>query len=290
MNNEIRRSNQMEPLLLDGTAYAKEVQAGLKVRADEIIKKSGVTPALATILVGDNPASVMYIRMKGNACKRVGINFLKIEMPGSSTTEDVLNEIKRLNESKAVSGILLQSPLPKQIDQQKCFNAIAFEKDADGVNVSSFGAMTMGLPGFKPATPYAIMCVLERYNIQIAGKKAVVIGRSPILGKPVSMLLLNADATVTICHSKTQDLPDIVRQADIIVAALGKPLFVKADWVKEGAVLVDAGYNEGNVGDIDLENCIPKSSAYTPVPGGIGPVTIIKLIEQTISAAERQLL
>jgi len=279
-----------KPLILDGKVLAAEIQAGLQKRAAAIIEKTGITPVLATILVGDNPASVTYVRMKGNACERVGIKSLKVVLPESTTTEELLAEIDKLNNDKNVSGILLQHPVPGQIDEQKCFNAIAFEKDTDGVNISSFGAMSMQLDSFASATPLAIMAILKRYDIPIAGKRAVVIGRSPILGKPVAMLLLNADATVTICHSKTQELPDIVRTADIIVAAVGRPRFVKADWVKEGAVIIDAGYNEGNVGDVDLENAAPKSSAYTPVPGGVGPVTIIKLIEQTIISAERMYL
>ena len=227
-------------IIMDGKLLASEIRTDLKKRSAAIIKKTGVRPVLATILVGDNPASVMYVKMKGNACARVGIDSLKVVLPENTTTEELLAEIEKLNNDKNVSGILLQHPVPPQIDEQKCFNAIAFEKDADGVNISSFGAMTMQLDGFKSATPLAIMAILERYNIPVAGKRAVVIGRSPILGKPVSMLLLNADATVTICHSKTQNLPDIVQTADIVVAAVGRPLFVKADWVKEGAVLIDA--------------------------------------------------
>jgi len=277
----------MEPLIIDGKILAKEVQESLKERVAKIVEKTGAAPILATILVGDFGPSITYVKMKGNACVRVGVQPLKIEMAETSTTEDVVNEIKRLNEDKQVAGILLQHPVPAHIDEQKCFNTIAFEKDVDGVNVSSFGAMTMGIESFKPATPYAIMSLLERYNIEISGKNAVVIGRSPILGKPVAMLLLNADATVTICHSRTKNLPDIVKTADIVVAAVGRPLFVKAEWLKPDVVIVDAGYNEGNVGDVDLENCEPISSAYTPVPGGVGPVTIIKLIEQTVISAER---
>ena len=279
-----------EPLVLDGKLLAKEIEADLLVRSQRIIEKTGVTPVLATILVGDFGPSVMYIKMKGWACKRAGIKSRKINMHEESTTEDVLNKIQELNENPSVFGILLQHPVPSHIDEQACFNAISLEKDADGVNTGSFGLMSMGMAGLKPATPYAIMSILKRYNIETAGKDVVVIGRSPILGKPVAMLLLNADATVTVCHSKTQGLPEIVKRADIIVAAVGRPRFVQAEWVKEGAVLIDAGYNVGAVGDMDLENCAPKSSAYTPVPGGVGPVTIAKLIEQTVEAAEQKLM
>lgn len=277
-----------EPFIMDGRILAKEIEAGLTVRVKRIIEKTDRVPVLATILVGENPASVTYVRMKGNACSRVGINSLRVELPGSTTTEQLLAKIEELNADEKVCGILLQHPVPDQIDEQRCFNAIAMDKDTDGVNTSSFGAMTMKLSAFKSATPLSIMALLSRYNIELAGKEVVVVGRSPILGKPVAMLLLNADATVTICHSRTKNLPEIIRRADIVVAAVGRAKFIQADWVKEGAVLVDAGYNEGNVGDIDLENAAGKSRAYTPVPGGVGPVTIAKLIEQTVESAERK--
>jgi methylenetetrahydrofolate dehydrogenase (NADP+)/methenyltetrahydrofolate cyclohydrolase len=279
-----------EPLILDGKLLSKEIEADLLRRSKLIIEKTGITPVLATVLVGEYPPSVMYIKMKGWACKRAGIKSHKINMSEESTTQDVLDKINELNNDPSVFGILLQSPLPAQVDQQACFNAIALEKDVDGVNTASFGAMTMGLPCLKPATPYGIMTLIERYNIQTAGKEVVVIGRSAILGKPVAMLLLNADATVTICHSKTKNLPEIVKRADIVVAALGRPKFIQADWVKDGAVLIDAGYNEGAIGDIDLETSAPKSFAYTPVPGGVGPMTIATLIMQTVEAAERKLM
>lgn len=278
----------MAPMILDGKSLAKEIEVQLYNRVKAIIEKTGVTPVLATILVGNDPSSVTYVRMKGNACRRVGIEPLKMEMPENSNTDDIMNKIYELNKDERVFGILLQHPVPQHIDEQKCFNTIDISKDTDGVNTNSFGAMAMQLDAFKSATPLAIMSIIEHYKIDLEGKNAVVIGRSPILGKPISMLLLNANATVTICHSKTQDLPEIVRRADIVVAAVGKARFVKSDWIKEGAVLIDAGYNEGNVGDIDLENALQKSSAYSPVPGGVGPVTIIKLIEQTIEAAEKK--
>ncbi|MBQ2661608.1 MAG: bifunctional 5,10-methylene-tetrahydrofolate dehydrogenase/5,10-methylene-tetrahydrofolate cyclohydrolase [Clostridia bacterium] len=276
------------PFILDGKALAKEIEADLSVRVAALVEKTGTAPTLATILVGGDPASVTYVRMKGNACRRVGITPLKIEMPEETTTEELLKQIDALNADENVCGILLQHPVPSQIDEQACFNRIAPDKDVDGVNITTFGAMTMKLPSFFSATPFSIVSILKRYNIEISGKDVVVIGRSPILGKPVSMMLLNENATVTICHTKTKDLPEKVRRADIVVAAVGRPKFIQADWIKEGAVLVDAGYNEGNVGDIDLENAAPKSSAYTPVPGGVGPVTIAKLIEQTVISAERK--
>jgi len=274
-------------MILDGKTYAKEVEADLQTRVARIIDKTGRKPVLATIIVGEDPASVTYVRMKGNACARVGMDSLKVELPASTTTGELVAEIERLNADPDVSGILLQHPVPAQIDEQLCFNTISLLKDVDGVNTASFGAMTMGLPAFNSATPLAILSLLKRYGIELAGREAVVIGRSPILGKPAAMMLLNENATVTVCHSRTRDLPGVVRRADIVVAALGKSKFVQADWIKQGAVLVDAGYHPDKSGDIDLDNAIARSSAYTPVPGGVGPVTIVKLMEQTVMAAER---
>ncbi len=278
----------MGSLILDGKSLSIKIENELKERVSKLVEKTGVTPILATIIVGGDPASVTYVRMKGNACKRVGIEPLKVELPEETTTEELLEEINKLNADDRVCGILLQHPVPKQIDEQKCFNTISVEKDVDGVNVASFGAVTMGMDGYRAATPCGIIRLLKEYNIEMRGKRAVVIGRSPILGKPVAMLLLNEDATVTICHSRTQNLPDIVKTADILVAAVGRPEFVKAEWIKEGVVLVDAGYNKGTIGDIDLINCAPKSSAYTPVPGGVGTMTIAMLMSQTVDSAEKK--
>ncbi len=276
-----------EPLILNGKALATEIEAELSVRVQKLVEKTGRTPVLATILVGDNPASVTYVTMKGKACRRVGLEPRRVEMPAETTTEELLAQIDALNQDPDVCGILLQHPVPRHIDEARCFNAIAPVKDVDGVNVASFGAVTMKQEGYRSATPGGIIRILKHYGVALAGKEVVVIGRSPILGKPVAMLLLNEDATVTIAHSKTENLPEIVRRADVVVAAVGKPRFVQADWVKEGAALVDAGYNAGNVGDIDLENCIPKCAAYTPVPGGVGPMTICTLMEQSVQAAEK---
>ncbi len=275
------------PIVLDGKILARQIEEELKVRVQKLIQKSGKTPILATILVGDNPSSITYVKMKSNACNRVGIESLKIELSQSTTTEELITKIKEMNANDLVNGILLQHPVPKQIDEQKCFSKIDIRKDVDGVNTWTFGRMAMQLDSYKSATPYAIMRLLKHYNIEIEGKEVVVVGRSPILGKPIAMMLLNENATVTICHSKTRDLPKITRNADIIIGAVGIPKFIQADWVKDGVVLVDAGYNAGNVGDIDLENAIIKCSAYTPVPGGVGPMTIMSLIEQTIESCEK---
>lgn len=276
-----------DPIILDGKSLAGKIEAELKARAQGIIERTGRVPMLATILVGEDPASVTYVRMKGNACERVGIKSLKVELPGETTTEELVANIRELNDNPDVTGILLQHPVPSHIDEQKCFNTISLEKDVDGVNTWSFGNMAMQLDSFVSATPLGIMSIIKHYQIEVEGKEAVVVGRSPILGKPVAMLLLNENATVTICHSRTRNLPEVIKRADIVVAAVGKPKFIQGDWVKEGAVLIDAGYNPGNIGDIDLDRAAPKSSAYTPVPGGVGPMTITSLISQAIEAAEK---
>ena len=279
-----------EPLILDGKKLAKSIEESLKPRVVTIIKKSqGRIPILATILVGDDPASATYVRMKGNACQRVGMESKKVELSQSTTTEELLDEIRKLNKDPDVHGILLQHPVPEQIDERACFDAIDLQKDVDGVTSLGFGRMAMGEFAFGSATPTGIMKILDHYDIPIKGKRAVIVGRSPILGKPLAMMLLNRHATVTICHSRTIDLPDVVREGDIVAGAVGKPKFIKADWIKEGSVIIDAGYNPGGLGDVDLENAAQRSSAYTPVPGGVGPMTIASLISQTVEAAERQL-
>jgi len=277
----------MSGIVLDGKALAKQMEADLAIRVQKIKDKSnGKTPILATLLVGDDPASATYVKMKGNACKRVGMESLRIVLPQTTTTDELLAEIEKLNASPDVHGILLQHPVPSQIDERRCFNSICVDKDVDGVTTLGFGRMAMGEPAYGSATPAGIMRLLRYYEIPLAGRHAVVVGRSPILGKPVAMMLLNANATVTICHSKTQGLPEMVHQADIVVGAVGKPEFIRGEWVKEGAVVVDAGYHPGNIGDVELSAVIDKCAAYTPVPGGVGPMTIATLIAQTVEAAE----
>lgn len=274
-------------LELNGKVIAKEYEEKMKVRVNDVVSKLGFSPVLATILVGDDPASVTYVNMKAKACQRVGLQSRIIRLDSSIQTEDLLKVINELNEDNEVCGILLQHPVPKHIDERLCFDAISVEKDVDGVNSLSFGKMVMGGKAYVSATPYGIIRILKYYGIELAGKHAVVVGRSAILGKPVAMLLLNENCTVTICHSKTKNLPDIVRLADIVVGAVGKARFIEKSWIKPGAVLIDAGYNEGNVGDIDLTNCVDICSAYTPVPGGVGPMTINSLILQTVESAEK---
>jgi methylenetetrahydrofolate dehydrogenase (NADP+)/methenyltetrahydrofolate cyclohydrolase len=277
----------MTGTILDGKALAKQIEQELADRVERIKAKSNATPILATILVGEDPASATYVRMKGNACKRVGMDSEKVLLPESTTTDELLAEIDKLNENPNVHGILLQHPVPSQIDERCCFDRISIEKDVDGVTTHGFGRMTMNEPAYGSATPAGIMRLLAHYNIPIEGKHAVVVGRSPILGKPMAMMLLNENATVTICHSRTQDLPEIVGQADIVVGAVGKPEFIKGAWIKEGAVVVDAGYHPGGIGDVELSAVADKCSAYTPVPGGVGPMTIATLIAQTVEAAEK---
>lgn len=277
----------MSVIVLDGKALAEEIEAELAVRVEKLKKNhSGKPPILATILVGEDPASATYVRMKGNACTRVGMDSLKIELPQSTTTEELLSEIDKLNANPEVHGILLQHPVPKQIDERSCFDRINLEKDVDGVTSLGFGRMAMNEPAFGAATPTGIMKLLGHYNLDIEGKEAVVVGRSPILGKPLAMMLLNANATVTICHSRTKDLPEVVGRADIVVGALGKPEFIKGAWIKKGTIVIDAGYHPGGIGDIELSAVIDKCHAYTPVPGGVGPMTIASLIAQTVEAAE----
>jgi methylenetetrahydrofolate dehydrogenase (NADP+)/methenyltetrahydrofolate cyclohydrolase len=280
----------MSGIILDGKALSQQLESELAVRVQKIKDKTnGKTPILATILVGDDPSSTTYVRMKGNACKRVGMESLKVILPQTTTTDELLAEIDKLNANPDVRGILLQHPVPKQIDERRCFDRINIEKDVDGVTALGFGRMSMNEPAYGSATPAGIMRILRYYKIPIEGNHAVVVGRSPILGKPIAMMLMNANATVTVCHSKTQGLPDIVHSADIIVGAVGKPEFIKGSWIKDGAIVVDAGYHPGNVGDIELPAVIDRCYAYTPVPGGVGPMTIATLIAQAVEAAEKSI-
>jgi methylenetetrahydrofolate dehydrogenase (NADP+)/methenyltetrahydrofolate cyclohydrolase len=299
----------MGPIVLDGKALASDMEDDLRRRVEKLAAaagseaaaggeaasdgadaaaggKAGKVPVLATILVGSDPSSKIYVTMKGNACRRIGLGTRKVELPEDTTTEALLSVIDGLNSDESIFGILLQHPVPRQIDERACFDRIARWKDVDGVTASGFGAMALGEEAFVSATPGGIMKLLSRYGIPLEGRRAVVVGRSAILGKPVAMLLLNQNATVTICHSKTADLERIVGEADIVVAAVGKPNFVKASWIKEGAVLVDAGYHPGGVGDVEKE-AYAKTSAYTPVPGGVGPMTIATLMCQTVESAEK---
>ncbi|KMQ50830.1 Methylenetetrahydrofolate dehydrogenase (NADP+) [Chitinispirillum alkaliphilum] len=273
-------------LILDGKALAKSMEKEISQRVASHREKTGITPVLATILVGNDPASATYVKMKGNACARVTMESKRVELPENTTTSELLDVIRSLNKDPSVHGILLQHPVPSQIDEREAFDSIDLKKDVDGVTCLGFGRMSMGESAYGSATPAGIMKLLDHYNIALEGKSAVVVGRSPILGKPMAMMLLNRNATVTICHSRTKDLSEIIKRADLVVGAVGKPKFIKGDWIKEGAVVIDAGYHPGGVGDVDLETAAPRSSAYTPVPGGVGPMTISTLISQTMDSAE----
>ncbi|UNK16468.1 bifunctional 5,10-methylene-tetrahydrofolate dehydrogenase/5,10-methylene-tetrahydrofolate cyclohydrolase [Paenibacillus sp. N3/727] len=277
-----------ETLILDGNQVANSIKEALKERVEKLVQE-GTTPCLATVLVGDDPASETYVRMKGNACKRLGIDSKRVVLDQMTSTEQLIHVIKELNNDPSVHGILLQHPVPHHIDERAAFEAISIEKDVDGVTMLGFAQNAFGQALFPSCTPAAIMAIMDAYHIPIEGKHAVVVGRSPILGKPVSMMLLNRNATVTICHSRTQNLDQLVSQGDIVVAAVGKPNFIQGDWIKPGAVIMDAGYNEGNIGDCDYEACFPHASAITPVPGGVGPVTIATLLKHTVDAAERSM-
>ncbi|MEE4659960.1 MAG: bifunctional methylenetetrahydrofolate dehydrogenase/methenyltetrahydrofolate cyclohydrolase FolD [Halieaceae bacterium] len=278
----------MAATVLDGKQLAADTEQELATRVASIKQRSGGrTPILATILVGEDPASATYVRMKGNACRRIGMESVAIELPADTSTETLLETITSLNEDPNVHGILLQHPVPAQIDERRCFDAIALHKDVDGVTCLGFGRMAMGEPAYGCATPQGIMRILAHYQIPIEGRHAVVVGRSPILGKPMAMMLLEKNATVTICHSRTQDLPALVKQADILVGAVGKPEFIRGEWIKDGAVVIDAGYHPGGVGDIELAAVVDRASAYTPVPGGVGPMTINTLIYQCVASGEK---
>lgn len=277
--------------ILDGKTLAKSVEGELSARVETLKQKTGRTPILATILVGDDPASATYVRMKGNACKRVGMDSIRVEMPEHTTTDELLAKIDELNANPDVHGILLQHPVPEQIDERACFDRISLAKDVDGVTCLGFGRMSMGEPAYGSCTPQGIMHLLNEYGVELQGKHAVVVGRSAILGKPMAMMLLNANCTVTICHSRTQNLAEHVARADIVVGAVGVPELIKKDWIKSGAIVVDAGFHptdEGGCGDIELDGIEAIASAYTPVPGGVGPMTINTLIRQTVEAAEKE--
>lgn len=276
---------------LCGTTLATQIRLNSMKRVQELYLQNKRLPLLVTIQIGNDPASTTYVNMKIKECTRVGMLSRKLAFPNTEilTTEDVVTTIKALNADDEVDGILLQHPVPAYIDERACFDAIDISKDVDGVTTAGFGKLAMGGAAYASATPAGIMAILHHYNIGIEGKHAVVVGRSPILGKPMAAMLLNENATVTICHSKTVHLPMFVQQADIVIGAVGKPEFIKGEWIRDGAVVIDAGYHPGlKTGDIELSAIIGRCSAYTPVPGGVGPVTIAMLIQHTITAAEKK--
>jgi methylenetetrahydrofolate dehydrogenase (NADP+)/methenyltetrahydrofolate cyclohydrolase len=276
----------MSALKLDGKNLSAISENSIKNRVGELSKKN-INPTLATILVGNDPASETYVKMKRNTCARVGMKSIAVELSETTTTEELLNKIQELNNDKNVHGILLQHPVPSQIDERKCFDAIDVNKDVDGVTCLGFGNMSMGIDAYGSCTPAGIIRLIEHYKLDVQGLNAVVVGRSPILGKPMAMMLLNLNATVTICHSRTQNIDTIIKNADLIVGAVGIPKFIKSSWIKKGAIVIDAGYHPEKCGDIDLDGIEDIASAFTPVPGGVGPMTINTLILQTLQSAEK---
>ena len=277
--------------LLDGKKVSQKVKDELKIEVNEL-KKSGINPRLAVIMVGDNSASQIYVRNKSKVCDYIGIEFEEYILSEETKQEELLQLIDKLNNKKEVNGILLQSPIPKHLDINEAFRKISPEKDVDGFHPVNVGKLALGQDTFISCTPYGIIKILEDYDINIEGKNAVVIGRSNIVGKPMSQCLLNKNATVTICHSKTKNLSDITKKADILVAAIGKPNFVTEDMVKPGAVIIDVGINrmeDGKLkGDVDFEEVSKKASYITPVPGGVGPMTIAMLMTNLVKAAKMQ--
>jgi methylenetetrahydrofolate dehydrogenase (NADP+)/methenyltetrahydrofolate cyclohydrolase len=271
--------------LMDGAGLAKQILSDSAASAAALTARTGSAPCLATVLVGEDPASVAYVKMKRRRCAEVGIESRHVALPADISTEELVYQLTALSEDPGVHGILLQHPVGPHIDERAAFEAIAPGKDVDGVTMHSFAAMSFGEPGFVSCTPGGIMRLLDAYEVELAGKHAVVVGRSAILGKPAGMLLLARDATVTYCHSKTKDLPSLVAEADVLVAAVGRPRFIQGTDVKPGAVVIDAGYNPGPVGDVDFEPAAERASLITPVPGGVGPMTIAVLLAQTVQAA-----
>jgi len=278
----------MKALILDGKELSKNSEESIKKRVEDLYK-SDIKPTLATILVGNDPASETYVKMKRNTCARVGMESIAVELPKTTTTEELLETIKSLNSNNEVHGILLQHPVPSQIDERLCFDAINIDKDVDGVTCLGFGNMSMSIDAYGSCTPAGIIRLIKYYELDIQGLNAVVVGRSPILGKPMAMMLLNMNATVTICHSRTKNINDIIKNADLIVGAVGIPKFIKSNWIKKDAIVIDAGYHPEKCGDIDLDNIEDVASAFTPVPGGVGPMTINTLILHTLQSAEKLL-
>ncbi|MHC5007681.1 MAG: bifunctional 5,10-methylenetetrahydrofolate dehydrogenase/5,10-methenyltetrahydrofolate cyclohydrolase [Planctomycetota bacterium] len=275
--------------LIDGRKLAQRLRAVAAEKVTAIRETTGVIPSLATVLVGDDPGSVMYTRMKRRRCKEVGIVPRRVELPLGTTTEQLIATIRDLAGDDLVHGILVQHPVPRPIDKRAAFEAIPIAKDVDGVSSAALGRAILGMPAFVSCTPRGIMTLLDEYDVDLDGADAAVIGRSPILGRPMASMLINRHATVTLCHSRTRGLSTIVRRADLLIAALGRPGFIQGDWIKPGAVVIDAGYNEGNVGDVEFEPALERASLITPVPGGVGPMTIATLIDQTADAAAMQL-
>ncbi len=277
--------------IIDGKYISEKCREEIALEVSQM-KAEGYEPCLAVVIVGDNPASKVYVNNKKKACEKAGIKSLEFALPESTTMEELLSLIHKLNNDKSVNGILVQLPLPNGLDEREVINAISPLKDVDAFHPFNVGKIMIGDYNFLPCTPAGIMILLERYGIEIEGKNCVIVGRSNIVGKPLSMLMLKKNATVTICHSKTVDLANICAQADILVAAVGKAKFITADMVKKGAVVIDVGINRGEdkklYGDVDFDNVLDKAEYITPVPGGVGPMTVTVLLKNTLTAAKLQ--
>ena len=277
--------------IIDGKNLAKKIRQELKEECDEL-KNNGINPKLAVIMVGDDPASKVYVRNKSRACEEVGIEYEEFILKDETTQEKLIELIKKLNNDKIINGILLQSPIPKHLNINEAFKAITYMKDVDGFTPSSVGKLCIGEDTFVSCTPYGVMKMFEEYNIDLTGKDVVILGRSNIVGKPLIQCCLQKNATVTVCHSKTKNLAEHTKRADVVISAIGQSKFVKADMVKDGAVVIDVGINRGEdgklTGDVDFENVEKKASYITPVPGGVGPMTIAMLMNNVIKAAKEQ--
>ena len=278
-------------IIIDGKELAKKIRANLKIECEEL-KNKQINPKLAVIMVGDDPASKVYVRNKSKVCEDVGIEYKEYLLSSTTTQKELIELIEKLNQDKTINGILLQSPIPANLDINEAFRTISPQKDVDGFNPVNVGKLVFGQDGFVPCTPLGIMKMFEEYNIDLTGKNVVILGRSNIVGKPLMHCCLNKNATVTVCHSKTQNLAQKAKEADILISAIGKAQFVTADMVKENAVVIDVGINRlenGKItGDVDFENVKEKASYITPVPGGVGPMTIAMLMNNVIKATKRQ--
>jgi methylenetetrahydrofolate dehydrogenase (NADP+)/methenyltetrahydrofolate cyclohydrolase len=282
----------MSAKIIDGKAIAAKVRARIGGKV-ETLKQQGITPGLAVVLVGDDPASRVYVGMKKKMCIELGMYSADHELPATTTEAELLKLIDQLNSDDRVHGILVQLPLPDHIDTDKVLEAISPDKDADGFHPFNMGRLAIGKPTFQPCTPYGVMVMLDEIGYDLQGKEVVVVGRSNIVGKPVALMCLARHATVTICHSRTKDLADVVRRADVVIAAVGKAEMVKGDWIKPGAVVIDVGINRVGekklVGDVEFATAVERASAITPVPGGVGPMTIAMLLQNTLESAQLRL-
>jgi len=288
----------MTATIIDGQAVAAEIRARIKDEVAELKARKGIVPGLATVLVGDNPASQTYVRMKGRACEEVGMRSVGHKLPATATQAEVEGLVRQLNADPAIHGILVQLPLPNHLNEEAVLNAIGIEKDVDGFHPVNIGRLAMKgrEPLFVPCTPAGCIALLDHTGVKIEGARAVVLGRSNIVGLPVSLLLIGRNATVTVCHSRTRDLPSVTREADILVAAIGKAQMVRGDWIKPGAVVIDVGVNRVDdpttksgyrlVGDVAFDEAKEVAAAITPVPGGVGPMTIAMLLQNTLRAAK----